>query len=163
MSGLYGIGTDLATLQRAGAVTTHVRKTVAFDGGAGNGAVGTVAVFTTTGRVHVARASVFATEALVDAGGATAATLNIGVTGQVGLFTDDTPLNPADDFAINSWWRFDGIALAAGSFGNTATGRGYDIAADVILTIANEAINNGTLVIDMWYYPVTDDGTLVPA
>jgi hypothetical protein len=142
------------------AAERHVRKTIAFDGTAGNGAVGTVSVFTTTGRVHVARYSVFATEAVVDAGGVTPATLAFGVTGYDSLLSDDGVLDPADGLGLNQWWPFGATGQIGGVVGSTRNGNGWDISADVILTIANEAINNGTLVIDFWYYAITDDGAL---
>ena len=148
----------MATIPASTKIRRHVRKTIAFDGTAGNGAVGSVAVFTLTGRVRVDEWIAFCTETLADAGGGTPATLDFGVTGNTDVFTFATPLSPADGLLINQLWAYD-LAAAVGGIA-AAPGPDFYIAANPILTVANEAITNGTLVIDMWYYPVTDDGAL---
>ena len=93
---------------------THVRKTVTFTGGAGAGAVGSVAVFTITGRVwvDVTGLSVFCTTDLVDAGGGSPATLALGVTGNTSLLSGGAALDPADGLDANDWWAVSAAARA---------------------------------------------------
>ena len=139
---------------------THVRKTVTFTGAAGLGAVGAVAVFTTTGRVLVNYYTVYCSTSLVDAGGGAPATLAIGVTGSNGLFSDGVVIDPADGLTAGDWYSL-GIGPTTGGAYSVPTAQ--PISANVILTVANEAINSGVLVIDFWYTPITDDGKLVAA
>lgn len=166
MSGLYGIGvsaSDVTTnLQAASAAPKRVRKTIAFDGTAGNGAVGTVALFTTTGRVHVASWTAFATETVVDAGGGTPATLVMGVDGDAAMFGGGA-LDPADALTANKWWGAGNAVASGGVNGASNYGNGWEVSVNIILSVWNEAISDGTIVFDFWYLPITDDGALVAA
>src|SRR3990167_8236426 len=125
----------MATIPASTKIRRHVRKTIAFDGTAGNGAVGSVAVFTLTGRVMVIDWVAFCSESIVDAGGGTPATLDFGVSGNTSLFTFAAPLSPADGLLINHLWTSD-VGHSAGGVASGAAQ--YFIAANPILTVANE-------------------------
>jgi len=151
----------MATILRKGLI--HVRKTIAFDGSAGNGAVGTVLVFTITGRVAVQWVSAQCTENIVDAGGGTPAVMAMGVVdGESWIYSQLEP----DGLPSGSFWTtIGGWSVAAGmvpyTIGDSFTGSGpLAIVGNVIITVENEAITDGTLVIDFWYFPMTDDGAL---
>jgi hypothetical protein len=128
----------------------HVRKTVTLTGAAGAGAAGAIALFTTTGRVLLDHVTAYIA-AGVSAGGGT---LAFGVTG----------LTTAIEAASNSVDGATGF-LAAGAAPSAAkpdllAGVPLAIAADVIATVGTADITGGTLVVDVWYRPDTDDGAL---
>ena len=126
-------------------------KTIAFDGTAGNGATGTVVVWTITGRVWIERVSAFCTETLVGA-----ATLEFGST------TTTTELIAqianATSLATNDWWTGSGSPASSGQ----APAGAIDVyfSANPILTIAAANITDGTLVFDCWYSPLTAGASL---
>lgn len=131
------------------------RKTVAFDGTAGNGATGTVALFDITGEVMVAFLVPFCTEDLVE-GGATAV-MSLGVTGQVALFIANTE---PEDFEAAEFWT----AVAPSDVGGVALPallQDILISADIILTIANDTVDDGTLEVTCYWWPLSDDGRVV--
>jgi hypothetical protein len=138
----------------------HARKTVAFDGSAGNGAVGTFTVFTLTGRVMIRGFTIFCSETLA---GATA-TLQVGAGANInGLAAAVT----ATDIVADDWYAGTVSAPASVNYG-TASASGQSsgvpvlkaISSDIIGTVGTAAITDGTLIIDAWYVPVTDDGKL---
>lgn len=142
-----------------------VRKTIAFDGTAGNGAVGTVTVFTIAGRVFVHKFGAFCTESLAEA--APTASITCGTTSQVtGFFAN--PTGGATDLALNDWWgaaaaaTVPGLSSAGLNATSGATGSAQDkwCSENIILTIGTQNVTNGTLIFDIWYEPVTDGATL---
>ena len=135
----------------------HVRKTVAFDGTAGNGAVGTVDVFTLTGRIWAAAWSVYCTEDLVGAG-----TLAMGTAGATTALM--AGLADATTLDAGKWWDgADEAAVADAAPMSTTNTPGKALDGDVILTVGSTDITDGTIVIDLWYMPITDDGALAAA
>ena len=134
----------------------HERKTITFDSSAGNGAVGTVTLFTITGRVLVRRLSVFCPLELASPGSAT--TISLGVASDVDEF-----INPAIARAIdtNQWWIAGAVAPGAIQLG--ANMLDVAVSEDIIYNILAAAVSGGTLVCDVWYEAITDDGALVAA
>ena len=133
-----------------------VRKTVAFTGGAELGAVGTVGLFTITGEVMVALMP-FCTEDLVE-GGATA-TMSLGVTGNVALFI---AASEPEDFEVGEFW----VAVAPADVGGVALAAALQdilVSADILLTIANDSVDDGTLEVTCYWWPLSDDGSVVAA
>lgn len=149
----------MATIPTPGSVVRHVRKAVTFDGGAGSGAVGTVDLFTITGRVLVMNQSVFTVTALEEAG--VDAQINYGTASATFSFGGQTTVPTS--FTAGAFWvsasgspRF-GIAETAFSQDND-----YPVALSesLILTITGHGITAGVMVFDIWYTPITDDGAL---
>ena len=134
----------------------HERKTITFDSSDGNGAVGIVTAFTITGRVLVRRLSVFCPLELASPGSAT--TISLGVASDVDEF-----VNPAQAIAIdtNQWWIAGAVAPGAIQLG--ANMLDVAVSEDIIYSILAAAVDGGTLVCDVWYEPVTDDGALAAA
>ena len=140
----------------------HARSTIAFDGAAGNGATGTVTVFTITGRVYIERFLAFCTENLVEA--VATATLRCGGASDTdGLFDQ---LN-ATTLVNGDWWEQAASIGGLVSLDGSITG-GYISSQvqkmtdeDVILTVGAQNITDGTIIFDVWYIPITDDGLLV--
>lgn len=133
----------------------RVNKLVAFDGGAGSGAVGTVALFTVTGSVFVTVTS-FCTESLTEAGAT--ATISVGITGiTAGLIA----LVNAVDIDIGEIW-FDATPVdmeVLSSLGGAFIGGGEDIFA----TIAAQNVDGGTLEFVCFWTPLSSDGLVVAA
>ena len=144
-------------------IETHVRKTIAFTGAAGLGAVGDVNVFTITGRVFVSRITAFCTEDLASAGGGT---ISLGTATRVTKFIALTTATAVD---INEWW-VDGtpITEAANTINQTTNGSDPSqlavvLSADVIVDVLTADVTDGTIIVDIWYIPITDNGVLVAA
>ena len=141
----------------------RVRKTVAFTGAAGLGAQGTVNVFTITGRVLVTEVTAFCTEDLASAGGGTVALGTANSTTKLITTTTATGID------INEWWTTGtGVAEAANIIDSQSTvGAAKEnrvlLASSVIITVGTADVTDGTLIIDIFYKPVTDDGVLVAA
>lgn len=137
----------------------RIRKTITFDGSAENGAIGTVLVAAITGRVWIEKLTVFCTETLV---GATA-TIELGHAAFSGAICGSTT---ATAIAANDWWagtvQLPGSMNQAMSASNNqiVSGLWKSMSQDIILTIATANITDGTLVIDLWFEPITDDGNL---
>lgn len=147
-----GLGTSYQDVVSS---SLRARKTIAFTGAAGLGATGAVPLFTITGKVLIDRIIGVCTEDLASAGGGT---LALGVTGATTLLIAATT---ATDLDLDELWvsatpNANGIALPA-ALQNIA------IAKDIIGTVGTSAITDGTLVIDVWYTPITDNGKLVAA
>lgn len=150
----------MATIPSTTNQLRHVRKTINFDGGANNGNLGDeVPVFTTTGRVLVEKGFVYCSDALVSsapdetnialfAGGASLGLDPVLLTGvATGLWlTQD----------VNGW-DYWGRDIGRG-FGQPAVSTNITLKVDQDVTGAD--ITDGTLIIDIWYYPVSDDGAL---
>lgn len=142
-------------------IESHVRKTIAFTGAAGLGAIGDITVFTITGRVFISRVTAFCTEDLVSAG---AGTISLGTATRVTKFI---ALTTATTIDTNEWW-VDGtpITEAANTINQTTNGSDPSqlavvLSADVIIDVLTGDVTDGTIIIDMWYIPITDSATLV--
>ena len=132
------------------------RKTVAFDGTSGNGAQGSVTVFTVTGEVLVATIVHYCTENLEGA----SATISSGVTGSTSLFVVN-PTGGAPDIDANEFW----IDATPDAYGVALDAKQKDIVIDqdVILTIGTADITDGTLEITCHWMPISTDGNVVAA
>ena len=137
----------------------HVRKTVAFAGGVGTGAVGTVALFTITGRVIIEYRTAFCTETLEEA--APTATLEWGTASDTDALAGSTN---ATTIVNNDWWY---QALSTAGAGGTSSALDNDfpiaVSESLIFTVGAQNVTNGTLVLDLWWRPVSADGALVAA
>ena len=146
----------MATIPVQATGLRHVRKTVTLDGGANNGNLGDIVpLFTLTGRVLVVHATAYVSVALactaptatslwlwVVGGGNGVSLLGGGNdwTGTTGLATGYTP----DPFGSNygGWAASANIGIYVYDDGG-----GADVTA-------------GTIIVDAWYYPITNDGAL---
>lgn len=131
----------------------HAQKTITLTGASGLGAVGTVPVFTITGRVMVTATSIFCTTDLTEAG-ATAA-ITFGVAASTGLFVA-SPTGGATDIDAGKFW----LSTAPGA-GISTTLTNKFISENPILTVATQNVTGGVLVFDMFYVPLTDGAKLV--
>ena len=138
-----------------GTTLQHDRKNVAFTGGAGIGAIGTVDLFTVTGVVWIAAFMASCTENLA---GATA-TLAIGT---VSVLTDLFMAQITATNLTNTQLWTDGLisgeALQIGSEDTDVM-----CLANIRATVGTANITNGTIDFDLWYRPVTDNGLVVAA
>lgn len=140
----------------------HVRKTVAFDGTAGNGAVGTVTLFTISGRVIVERFTAYVTEDIATVG----ASLTVGTTA---AGNSSSMLNTLVTSATAGTWLSDYWGKKAGSApvgpndGSTFAVGAMAFALDITATVVTNAITDGTIVFDIFYRPLTDGATLTAA
>lgn len=141
----------------------HERKTITFDGSAGKGAVGTITVFTITGRVLIHRVLAFCTAGLF--GGATATLRCGGVLDTDGLFNQIS----AADLDNNEWWQQATpsrglVSLDGGHDGGQISSQVQKMTdEDIILTVGAAVVSGGAIIFDVWSEPVTDDGALVAA
>ena len=129
----------------------RVSKSVTFTGAANLGAVGAVPLFTVTGLVLIQYIAGFGVLTLGQA--APTATLALGVTGSTSLFIAATT---ATSIATGTIWvtttpTLAGIALAAAQ-------KDIAISANIIGTVAAQAVNAGTLRVDCIYLPLSSDG-----
>lgn len=147
----------MAAIPVPGSELRHVRKTITFTGGAGAGAVGTITLFTITGRVRLDRMSAFCTASLVSTGGT--GTISLGVASSTGGLSSN---KSADAIVANDW--FTGVGVAAGIstdiLYSSFTVDVYLLSESLILTVGTANVTSGTLVFDVWYRPITDDGAL---
>ena len=141
----------------------HIRKTVAFTGGVGLGAQGTVALFTTTGVVMLKEMSIRCTETLVTVNG----TFVMGTTNNTSsILGSVTPANIVTGNILSD------IDLTGSAGSGAAASAGYNALGaygelitneSVLLTISTAAVSDGTLIFDCWWKPVSADGALVAA
>lgn len=132
----------------------RARKTIAFDGSAGNGAVGTVTLFTLSASGVVVIRELFAVCG-TDFTGATA-TLALGVTGSTTTFcgaATATSITAAMICNGTTW-----VANAASI--NNAQLQDKAINVNIIGTVAVANITGGVLVVDVLYDAITDGATL---
>jgi hypothetical protein len=136
-------------------IAKEVYKTVAFDGGAGSGGIGTVALFTVTGAVKI-KITAICTETLVGA-----ATLECGYAGTTNgiiaqianataliageIWYDATPTTVVDTVA-NGELQF-------------ILGNGQDL----YLTVGAANITDGTITFKIVWEPLTSNGAVVAA
>lgn len=145
----------MATIPAATNAERHVRKTITFDGGAGSGAVGTVTVFTITGRVLITRfPAAFCSTGLSEAGAT--ATLTFGTTNGAAIFA--AAIN-AVDIDTGEWWWAAAPTTAKGTQWDE-TGFPVAVSGNLILTVGAQNVTGGVLVFDLWYIPITDNGAL---
>lgn len=133
-------------------------KTVTFDGTSGNGATGTVALFTTTGLVNVALMSIRCTDTLTEAGAT--ATISCGVTSAATLFAPN-PTGGATDLSTGEIW----IDVTPDPYGVAAPAIQKDIYIlnSIIFTIGTQNVTGGTLEVVVQWLPMSADGNLVAA
>jgi hypothetical protein len=132
----------------------RILKTVAFDGGAGNGAVGTVNLFTITGAVYALIVGI-CTEDLTEAGAT--ATIEVGVAG-------DTACLIAQVNAVNidngELW-FD--ATPANHEVLAGIGGAFLYGTTVIATVGVQNVTDGTLTFACFWTPLSANGNVVAA
>lgn len=131
-------------------------ETVAFDGGAGNGAVGTVALFAVTGSV-VVRIVCVCTESLVE--GVGGGTIEVGITGATANVIAQTA---SAAIAAGEIWH-DASPDAEIENLSVMAERIVSDGNDIFATIANQAVTDGTLVFRAFWTPITADARLVAA
>lgn len=145
----------MATIPATTKGLRHVRKSITFNGGANLGNLGDdVPVFTTTGRVLITYLTMACTTSLTGSNSDT--TLRITSSAR-------------DQYAIPRLLG-DAVSGTIGSVEGGATGFGTDVtetihtASNVVLAVedggAGADVTGGTIVIDAWYRPITDDGAL---
>lgn len=149
----------MAVIPVQGTGLRHVRKTINFDGSANNGNLGgTIPVFALTGRVFVRWCVGYISDPLVCAAPSDTE-LWLGVGGGAAL----------------GQWAVDGLQtnMVLSPAGSSETVLAYDptgdaqgwICADNIVGFVQDLaagadITTGTVVFDIWYFPITDDGAL---
>ena len=136
----------------------RTRKTITFDGTAGNGAVGTVALFTITGQVLINAIIEFCSTGLA---GATA-TISLGIAANAtaihGNVTATTILT--GDFLGAGGRVPSSFSLDGAGVGNTAQNINKAIAQSLIFTVGTANITGGVMVVDVWYTPISSGGLL---
>lgn len=142
--------------------TARARSTITFANAAGEGAVGTVLVFTVTGRVFIHDLIAFCTVDVTEA--VANATLSLGIAGSAGAFIA-TPTSFAADIDAGDWWNDAspqaGTVKASQELSQDSVGsRMVFVSSDIILTVGAQALTGGVIVFDAWYEPVTDNGLL---
>ncbi len=131
------------------ATLRHARSTVVF-----SDTSGTVTVFTITGRVNILSLTAFCTDTLVEDGAV--ASIELGGATDLDAFIVQT--NPSD-ISVNEWWA---DANPVGGV-KQMDALQIDVMTDenLILTIVGGTdLNSGTLVFDVFYLPLTDNGLL---
>lgn len=155
------------TLAPAQSPIRKLRKTIAFDGSAGNGAVGTVAVATVSGDVLIHRAICKCTEDLTEA--APTATIDVGTTTvPAALFANPTGGPTAID--SGEYWGNTATTAtlsaraATGSYnansGGTTSNFNKALSESIIVTVGTQNVTNGTLEFTFWWEPISDGATL---
>ncbi len=133
--------------------TKKARKTIAFTGSSGNGATGTVTVFGITGRVHVLAIRAFCTENLVGA----SATLSLGVASDVDAIIAVTT---ATNMIATEFWV--GTSPSDVGYVDLPTAMiDFLCSEDIDVDVLTQAITDGTIIFDIEYLSLTDNGLLV--
>lgn len=130
------------------------RKTIAFTGAAGLGAVGTVSFFTTTGAVLVRLIGGYCSEDLASAGGGS---LALGVVGSTSTFIAATLATDIDNGEL---WTDTAPSVAEAAPAATVEKL---IAANIIGTVTTGDITDGTIEVAALWAPFSSNGSLVPA
>lgn len=157
----------MATIPTPGSELRHVRKTITFDGSANNGLLNDVVpLFSITGRVMLCGHTAYISSSLVCA--AAAATILEAYTGipPYDLHQQTT----ADLLTGPKWWATDQGAYAGhqsvipdpNTIQSTIIGLAIDNDIDLIVRDGGGGANvtGGTIIFDVWYRPITDDGAL---
>lgn len=134
----------------------QVIKSITFTGAANLGAVGAVPLFTVTGSVEVLTIYPVCTVDLTEA--APTATLALGVTGSTSLFVAATTATTIDvgEVWLTTTPTAAGIAIPAAC-------KNIAINANIIGTVAAQAVNGGALTVVVRYRPLSADGLVVAA
>ena len=143
----------MATIIRGATGTRHVRFSKTFANSAGNGAVGDVTLFPTTGRVWLLGFTAFCTDGLTEAGAT--ATIQVGTAAVDGGII---AVVNAVDIDTNEWWM-DGTP-AAELVQMDAAQVDALISSDIVAKITAQALTGGTIIFDAWYIAVTSNGAL---
>lgn len=139
----------------------HVRNTYTFVAGT-TGSVATHTIFTITGRVFVELLTAFCSETLTS-GGTPAITL--GTVGDVDGFIA-APTGGAPGLVTGDWWTAATSAnLSVGPLevvtGGQVTSQWHKLLSENIdLVIPVSTVTGGTLIFDVWYWPITDGARL---
>lgn len=144
--------TDLDTLIAETSSGTIVRKTVEFDGGAGNGAQGTVALFTVTGDVRV-KVTAICSDTIVGAG-----TLECGVAGATASII--AQIANATDLITDEIW-FDATPTTKIDDDSSIPQVVISNGQDIILTIGVADLTDGTIKFVAEYEALSTDGVIV--
>jgi hypothetical protein len=133
--------------------TRHTQFSKTFANSGGNGAVGDVTIFTTTGRVWLLGLTAFCTDGLAEAAGT--ATVQLGTAAVDGGII---AVVNAVDIDTNEWWT-DGTPVAELDQMDAAQ---VDVllSSDIVVKVTSQALTGGTIIFDAWYIPVTSDGRL---
>ncbi len=123
-------------------------QTIAFDGDAGSGAVGTVNVFTVTGAVLL-RLVCVCTETLVE--GVGGGTIEAGIAGDT---ADVIAQTVSANIAVGEVWH-DAAPDSAIEDISVMADRVIGNGNDLILTVAGQDVTDGTLAFAVFWTPVT--------
>ena len=140
-------------INRSGPTIKHTRFSKTFANSAGNGAVGDVTLFPTTGRVWLLGFTAFCTDGLTEAGAT--ATIQVGTAAVDGGII---AVVNAVDIDTNEWWM-DGTP-AAELVQMDAAQVDALISSDIVAKITAQALTGGTIIFDAWYIAVTSNGAL---
>ena len=132
----------------------HTQKTITFDGTAGNGATGTVNLFTLQTRILVVDMVPYCTSNLVSAGGGT---LSLGTASNPTVMIAATT---ATDIDSGEFW-FDTTPAADEAV--SATCKELGVTGDIILTVGTADITGGTIEFDLYWMALTDAWAVTPA
>jgi hypothetical protein len=146
MSMSYGIA-------GAPALERVATKTITFDGTAGNGAVGTVAVFTVTGDVFLRFITARCSVDLVSAG---AGTIILGVASDTNVMNTVTTATTLD---AGEWW-VGGAATTATAGQIAASNNDVVVDGNIIITVATGDITAGALIFYAIWIPLSANGNV---
>lgn len=140
--------------------TRLVSKSITFDGTAGLGAIGTVTFFTVTGEVLIEYIVPYCVASLTQA--APSATMELGFPGNTGLLAG--LLNPVTVLTTGEFWLSNVGDIPPNSGASlTAAQKDAVATANIIATVGAQAVNGGTLRLDVIFRPLSSDGNVVPA
>jgi hypothetical protein len=150
----------MAAIPVPGSELRHVRKTVTFTGAANNGALGDfVTVFTLTGSVLIPYIVGRVTTGLVCSAGAnTLLRVRVG-SWDWNQYEYVNTLATIGQFLGNGSSTTEAMDISTGGNGLGVVA-GTDVGFYVQDGGAGANITGGTIVVDCWYHPVTDDGAL---
>lgn len=130
------------------------RKTVTFTA-AGDGAVGTVTLFTVTGTVRVRVLGVCTTSTTIQAG----ATIKVGISTSLAVFIAQTA---ADATVAGEIWH-DNSPDAEIELDTVASWYYVADGNDIILTVATDTVDSGVIEFYCEYQTISGDGDVVAA
>lgn len=123
-------------------------KTVTFDGAAGSGAIGTVAIATVTGSVLFTHLSARC-KTLLDGANAT---VELGVAGNTAALIAQST---GTDIDAGEFWQDTSPEL-----GVSPAIVDKCVAGDIILTVGTAAVSSGVLEIVGYWLPISEDGNV---
>jgi len=131
-----------------------VVKRVTFDGGAGTGAVGTVALFTIAGISNM-QVVVDCDTSLTEAAGT--ATIEIGMSGATNII--NAQINAVDLEAGEIWVGGNAPAVAAGE-----ADKGYfKKDEDIFMTVGAQNVDGGVIDVYITYIPLSSGAKIIAA